>query len=40
MGTGTFLGVKGPGREADEPKPTVAEVKESVELYIYPFVSE
>jgi hypothetical protein len=35
MGTrGSSLGVKRPGREADHTPPTVAEVKECVELYI------
>ena len=35
MGTGTFLGVKRPGREVDHP-PSSAEVKESAELHLYP----
>jgi hypothetical protein len=36
MGTGSFPGVKRPGRGADHPPPTSAEVKERVELYLYP----
>jgi hypothetical protein len=32
MGTGTFPGVKRPGRGADHPPPSSAEVKESVPL--------
>jgi hypothetical protein len=35
MGTGSFPGVKRPGRGADHPHPSTAEVKELVELYIY-----
>ena len=35
MGTGSFPGVKRPGRGADHPPPTSAEVKERVELYLY-----
>jgi hypothetical protein len=35
MGTGSFPGVKRPGRGADHPPPSSAEVKESVELYLY-----
>jgi hypothetical protein len=35
MGTGSFPGVKWPGRGADHPPPTSAEVKERVELYLY-----
>jgi hypothetical protein len=35
MGTGSFLGVKRPGRGADHPHPSSAEVKERVKLYIY-----
>jgi hypothetical protein len=35
MGTGSFLGVKRPGRGVDHPPPSSAEVKERVELYIY-----
>jgi hypothetical protein len=35
MGTGSFPGVKQPGRDVDHPPPSSAEVKERVELYIY-----
>jgi hypothetical protein len=35
MGTGSFPGVKRPGRGADHPPPSSAEVKERVELYLY-----
>jgi len=35
MGTGSFPGVKRPGRDADHPLSSSAEVKERVELYIY-----
>jgi hypothetical protein len=35
MGTGSFPGVKRPGRGADHPPPTSAEVKERVDLYLY-----
>jgi len=35
IGTGSFLGVKRPGRGADHPHPYSAEVKEIVKLYIY-----
>jgi len=35
MGTGSFLGVKRPGRGVDDPPPSGAEVKERVELYLY-----
>ena len=35
MGTGSFQGVKRPGRDVDHPPPSSAEVKESVELYLY-----
>jgi hypothetical protein len=35
MGTRSFLGVKRPGRGADDPPPSSAEVKERVELYLY-----
>jgi len=34
MGTGSFLGVKRPGRGVDHPTSS-AEVKERVELYVY-----
>jgi len=35
MGTGTFPGVKRPGRGVDHPPPSSAEVKGKVELYLY-----
>jgi hypothetical protein len=35
MGTGSFQGVKRPGRGVDHPPPSSAEVKERVELYLY-----
>jgi len=35
MGTGSFPGVKRPGRGVDHPLPSRAEVKERVELYRY-----
>jgi hypothetical protein len=35
VGTGSFLGVKWPGRGAHHPPPPSAEVKERVELYTY-----
>ena len=35
MGTGSFPGVKLPGRGVNHPPPPSAEVKERVELYIY-----
>ena len=35
MGTGSLPGVKWPGRGADRPPPSSAEVKERVELYLY-----
>ena len=35
MGTGSFQGVKRPGRGADHPPPYSADVKERVELYLY-----
>jgi len=35
MGTGSFLGVKWPGRGVEHPFPSSAEVKERVELYLY-----
>jgi len=34
MGTGSFPGVKRPGRGVDHPPPSSAEVKERVELYL------
>jgi hypothetical protein len=35
MGTGSFPGVKQPGRGVDHPRPSSAEVKERVQLYLY-----
>jgi len=35
MGTGSFPGVKRPGRGVDHPPPSSAEVKERVGLYLY-----
>jgi len=35
MATGSFPGVKWPGRGVDHPPPSSAEVKERVELYLY-----
>ena len=35
MGTGSFLGVKRPGRGVNHPAPCSAEVKERVELHFY-----
>ena len=35
MGTGSFQGVKRPGRSVDQPPPSSGEVNESVELYLY-----
>jgi hypothetical protein len=35
MGTGSFPGVKRPGRDVDHPPPSSARVKERVELYLY-----
>jgi len=32
VGTGSFPGVKRPGRGVDHPPPSIAEVKESTEL--------
>jgi len=34
MGTGSFPGVKRPGRGVDHPPPFSAEVKERVEIYL------
>ena len=34
-GTGSVPGVKRPGRGVDHPRPSSAEVKERVELYLY-----
>ena len=36
MGTGSFTGVKSPGRGADHPPPSSAEVEEREELYTCP----
>jgi hypothetical protein len=36
MGTGSFPGVKRPGRDVDHPLPSSAEVEERVELYLSP----
>jgi len=36
MGTGSFLGVKLPGRGVDHPPPSSAEIEGSEELYICP----
>ena len=36
LGTESFPGVKRPGRGAEHPPATSAEVKEKVELYVYP----
>ena len=35
MGTGSFPGVKRPGRGVDQPPKSIVEVKERVELYLY-----
>jgi len=35
MGTGSFTGVKRPGRGADHPPPSSTEVRERVQLYLY-----
>jgi len=35
MGTGSFPGLKRPGRGVDHPPPSSAEVKERVELYLF-----
>ena len=35
MGTGSFQGVKQPGRGVDHTPPSSAEVRERVELYLY-----
>jgi hypothetical protein len=35
MGTGTFHGVKRPGRDVDHPTPSSTKVKESVGPYLY-----
>jgi hypothetical protein len=35
MGTGSFPGVKRPGRSVDHPPPSSTEVKEREKLYIY-----
>jgi len=36
MSTRSFLSVKWPGRDIHHPPPSSAEVKERVELYLYP----
>jgi len=35
MGTGSFPGVKRPGRVVDHPPPSSAKVKERVKVYLY-----
>jgi len=35
LGTGSFPGVKRPGRGVNHPPPPSAEVKEGVKLYLY-----
>ena len=35
MGTGSFSGIKRPGRGVDHPPPSRAEVRERVVLYLY-----
>ena len=35
VGTGSFPGVKRPGRVVDHPSPSSAEVKERIELYLH-----
>jgi hypothetical protein len=35
MGTGSFSGVKRPGRGVDHPPSSSAEVKERLQLYLY-----
>jgi len=35
MGTGSFTGEKRPGRGVDHPPPSIADVKERVEIYLY-----
>jgi hypothetical protein len=35
VGTGSFSGVKRPGRGVDHPPPSSAEVNERLELYVY-----
>ena len=39
MVTGSFSGVKRPGRGRDHPTPSIAEVKDRVGLYLYSFVA-
>ena len=36
MDTGSFPGIKRPGRDDDHPRPSISEVKEGVERYLYP----
>jgi hypothetical protein len=38
MGTGSFPGVKQPKCGVNNPPPSTAEVKESVDLYFFPFL--
>ena len=35
MDTGSILGLKRPGHDIDHPPPSITEVKEKVELYLY-----
>ena len=35
MGTGSFLAIKRPGRGVEHPPRSSAEVKETIELYLY-----
>jgi hypothetical protein len=35
MGTGSFPEVNRPGRGVENPPPSIAEVKERIELYLY-----
>jgi len=39
MGTGSFPGIKRPWRGVDHPPPHNAEVKEGVQLYLFPFLA-
>jgi hypothetical protein len=39
VGTGSFPGVKRPGRGVDHPPSSSAEVKERVELYLWAFMA-
>jgi hypothetical protein len=38
IGTGSFPGVKRTGRDVNHPPPSSDDVKEKVELYIYPLL--